>query len=551
MTTPGPHYFRPDWIARTDETLHADLCVYGGTAAGVVAAVKATRLGLDTVLLQPGRHLGGMTTGGLSLTDFGNKTAVGGLAGSFYRRLGQRDGLEACWNFWPSDARAVIDEMVDEAGFVVRRAAYLDRVDMDGQHLTALRCLGGLTVRARMFIDASYEGDLLAAAGVDHIIGREPNARYDETLNGVQVPDDHQFRPAVVSPFVTENDPSSGLLPGIEATNWRHHTGRGDHKVQAYCFRLCTTEDPELKLDWDAPDGYDPADYELPRRWCTQPVAMEMDSDPLRVWKTGEPTTQPRKFDTLKKRTPGGFKKVDTNNFGAVGSDFIGANHAWPTADYALREALFQAHVRYQRGLLHFFAHDPALDDKWHTAYRRWGLARDEFADTGNWPHQLYVRESRRLIGDAVITEHDCHGRTRVADPVGIGAYAMDSHHCCRFVAEVDGKPVVMNEGDVQVPPTDPYPIGYRTLIPKRGRAENLLVPVCFSASHIAYGSARMEPVFMVLGETVACAAALAVRGNNAVQDVPYDELRSLLDEAGQVVDTADIDAAGATETGN
>ncbi|MEM8737046.1 MAG: FAD-dependent oxidoreductase [Planctomycetota bacterium] len=528
-----PHYFRADWVQPSQEDRRADICVYGASAAGVVAAVKAARLGHDVVLLQPGRAIGGMTTGGLGETDFGNKHTIGGMAAVFYRTLGEADGEEAAWKFWPQDASRVLEGWLAESGADVRLTQYLDGVEMDAGRIAAVRMLGGLRVEAKVFIDATYEGDLLAAAGVSHHIGRESNAVYNETLNGVQPGDKHQFLPTRVDPFVTPGDPSSGLLPAIESRDLRKHVGRGDHKVQAYCFRMCMTDDPALRIDWEKPDGYDPMQYELAARWCAAGAESGTDRHPLIDPDTGVASTRPHKFDLLAKPTPAGHRKTDTNNHGAVSSDFIGANYAWPTADYAIREAIFQQHVRYQKGLYWFFANDERLDDTWHRAYRRWGLARDEFTDTGGWPHQLYVRESRRMIAEHVITEHDCLGTVRAEDPVGQGSYTMDSHNCSRFVAEVDGQAVAMNEGDIQVPPTDPYPISYRAIVPRRDECANLLVPVCFSASHIAYGSARMEPVFMVLGESAACAASLALKNGGAVQDVPYAPLRSMLDDAG------------------
>ncbi|MEM6457924.1 MAG: FAD-dependent oxidoreductase [Planctomycetota bacterium] len=533
------HYFRPDWIDPSDETLTADVCVYGGTAAGVVAAAKAARLGHHAVLLHPGKFLGGMTTGGLGVTDFGRQHTIGGMARAVYRDIGRLYGVDEEWFFEPSKAQVVIDRLAAEiGGGNVRLCQYLDGVSRDDSNrIEAVHLLGGLTVRARVFVDATYEGDLFGTAGADFTVGREDNAVYGETLNGTQVDIKHQFDPARISPFVVAGDPSSGLLPFVEPGDARRRAGRGDHRVQAYNFRVCMTDDPSLKIDWDRPDGYDPLDHELAVRWLAQAEKAPWNDTLKHPRQTVVGADHaPRKFDVLTHRTADGYGKTDTNNHGPVSSDFIGANYAWPTADYATRERCFQDHVRYQRGLYWTMANDPRVPDEYRRAVAAWGLPRDEFAATGHWPHQLYVREGRRLVADHVVTEHDCRA-TRVAeDSVGLGSYTMDSHNCSRFVCPTDAGPVVMNEGDVQVPPTEPYPISYRAVIPKRGQGPNLLVPVCFSASHIAFGSARMEPVFMVLAESVACAADLALRGGVAVQDVDYGKLRPMLEDAGQVL---------------
>ena len=533
------HYFRPDWVEPSDETIAADVCVYGGTAAGVIAAAKAARLGLHAVLLHPGKFLGGMTTGGLGHTDFGKKHTIGGMAREVYRRIGRAYGLEEEMCFEPSKAQQVIDEIASEiGGGNVRLCQYLDGVTLGGDgRIEALHMIGGLSVRSRVFIDATYEGDLLAAARVDFTVGREDNETYGETLNGTQIDKKHQFVPARISPFVVPGQPSSGLLPGIDPGDAHRRVGRADHRVQAYNFRVCMTDDPSLRIDWVRPDGYDPRCFELAVRWFAQ-TEKDAFNDffryPRRLGVGAD--NPPRKFDVFPCRTADGFGKTDTNNHGPVSSDFIGASYAWPTADYAHRERIFQAHVRYQRGLYWTLANDPRVPDEYHQAVSVWGLARDEFVETENWPHQLYVREGRRLVGDHVVTEHDCRA-TRVADDsVGLGSYTMDSHNCSRFVCPTTEGPVVMNEGDVQVPPTDPYPISYRCVVPKRGQCPNLFVPVCISASHIAFGSARMEPVFMVLGESVACAASLAVRDGVAVQEVDYDKCRAMLVDAGQVL---------------
>ena len=425
----------------------------------------------------------------------------------------------------------VITGYVRDAGVPVEHRQFLAAVERDGAdgRIAAVRLLGGLRVRARVFIDATYEGDLMAHAGVTYTAGREGNAVYGETVNGVQVRAKHQFS-HVVDPFVREGDPDSGTLPFVNARE-AAPAGSGDTRVQAYNFRVCMTDDPQLRVAWARPEPFDPLDYELARRW------FNAEKDEYNEQLGQHPPHRLRKFDPLTRRTAGGHLKTDTNNHGPVSSDFIGANYLWPDADYATRERIFQRHVRYQRGLYWFLANDPSIPAAYREAYGRWGLAGDEFADTGHWPHQLYVREARRMVGDYVLTEHDTQHRRQPEDPVGMGSYNMDSHNCQRFARVEGGVARVLNEGDVQLPPKAPYAVSYRSIVPRGGECANLLVPVCLSASHIAYGSVRMEPVFMVLAESAALAACLAIDANCAVQAVPYAKLRAALDRAGQHID--------------
>jgi len=366
-----------------------------------------------------------------------------------------------------------------------------------------------------MFVDATYEGDLMAAAGIRYHVGREDNATYAETLNGAQMRDSHQFG-FPISPYVREGDPESGLLPGVESAE-SVVVGAGDHRVQAYCFRMCLTDDPGLRLPFVQPAGYDPRWYALLQR--------NLSAGWRDVFS---------KFDRLRVRT-----KTDTNNHGAVSTDFVGQNHAWPEGDFRTREKIFQAHVTYQRGLQWFLANDASVPADVREPYSQWGLCRDEFVESGGWPTQLYVREARRMIGDYVMTEHECRGHRIAADAIGLAAYTMDSHNCRRFVRKgrsSTDSDTVLNEGDVQIHGFPPYPISYRAIIPKTKECENLLVPVCLSASHIAYGSIRMEPVFMMLGQSAAIAADLAMTDAVSVQAVAYSDLRAALLKAGQIL---------------
>jgi len=503
-----PHYYFPHHGKPSGEVLSVDICVYGGTSAGVTAAVQAAQLGRSVVILNQGDHLGGMTTGGLSYTDFGNKAAVGGMARQFYKELGAHYGVAEEWTFEPHVAERVIDRMVAEAKVPVRRREFLASVDKADGRIRAIRMESGLTVRAEEYIDATYEGDLMAKAGVQFRVGREGNVVYHETLDGVQLRAGHQFEHAV-DPYVKERDPKSGLLPGIDPLPLEPE-GTGDRRVQAYCFRLCLTQVDENRIPFPKPHGYDRRQYTLLSRYLAA------------GWR-----------DVFGKFDPIRGRKVDKNNHGATSTDFIGMSWSYPDAGYRERERIFQEHFRYDLGWFYFLANDKSVPEAIRARMRGWGLCKDEFEDTGGWPAQLYVREARRMVSDVVMTEHNCRGEEAAADSIGLASYTMDSHNCRRLVK--DGR--VMNEGDVQVGGLPPYPVSYRSVVPRREECQNLFVPVCLSASHIAYGSIRMEPVFMVLGQSCALAADLAIRDRQAVQDVRYPELRALLLKEGQVLE--------------
>jgi hypothetical protein len=523
------HYFRADWITHSDQKLSVDVCVYGASSAGVAAAIEIARRGKTVALLQPGKFVGGLTSGGLGWTDFGKQHVIGGFAREYYRQVGALYGKPEEWYFAPAQAKQVFDLLLSRAGITPMLCQYLDRVEMDGQRIALITLRGGLRVHARFFMDCSYEGDLLARTGATFHVGRETNSAYNETLNGIHVGPFHQFGPATVDPFLTPGDPSSGLLPMIEPVDQHRYVGQGDHRLQAYNFRICMTDDPALRLDWDKPESYRALDHELAVRWFNADKDSHNDQFPAHK---GHPDHAFRKCDTMPNKTPGGFLKTDTNNHGPVSSDFIGGNWAWPTSTYERREMIFQQHVDYQKGFYWTMANDPRVPTRYRDSYRRWGLCKDEFQSTGGWSHTLYVREGRRLVGDYVLTEHDCMHKVQCNDAVGMGSYQLDSHNCTRFV-NADGK--VQNDGDVQVKPAGPYKISYRCIVPKRGQCQNLFVPVCISTSHIAYGSVRMEPVFMILGQSAAVAACIAIDDGLAAQGVPYEKLKPALDELGQV----------------
>jgi FAD dependent oxidoreductase/NPCBM-associated, NEW3 domain of alpha-galactosidase len=480
-------------------TIVSDVCVYGGTSAGIAAAVIARRLGRSVSVAAFGRHIGGLSASGLGATDTGRIGAIGGLSREFYRRAGERYGLPETFRFEPHVAEEVFEAWVAEHDIEVHLEQRLDTVRMSRDRILELRMENGLRFRAATFIDATYEGDLLARAGTSWFAGREGNAAYGETLNGVQFRSGHQFR-VPLDPYVVPGDVSSGLLAGISADP-PGTTGEGDHRIQAFNFRVCLTRAAD-RLPFPKPAGYDPDRYALLLRYIEAGI-----------------------WDVLGNNQPMPNGKTDWNNNGAVSSDNIGRNYDWPDTDYWDRERIFQDHVSNQQGLLWFLANDPRVPAAIRAEVGAFGLPRDEFRDTGGWPHELYVREARRMVSDYVMTEHDCRSATEIEDPVGLASYTMDSHNCKRVV--VDGK--ARNEGDVQVPTPAPFPIAYRSIVPRAGECANLLVPVCLSASHIAYGSIRMEPVFMVLAQAAATAASQAIDAGVAVQDVGYAALRRQL----------------------
>ncbi|OJV05434.1 MAG: hypothetical protein BGO12_06485 [Verrucomicrobia bacterium 61-8] len=505
VVKPAPRYFSP--APHEAACLSADICIYGGVSGGVIAALDAASRGLAVVLIEPSAHLGGMTAGGLGMTDVGNKYVIGGLSREFYRRVGQRYGAVEEWRFEPHVAEETFEQWLLEENVRVFKRQFIDAVSKEGNRIVAIRTVSGIEVRAAMFIDASYEGDLLALAGVSHFIGREGNARYDETINGAQIESGHQFE-GPVDPYVVPGVPASGLLPGIDPDP-AFVPGAGDKRVQAYTFRMCLTQRDDIRMPFPRPEAYDASWYILLKRHLAT------------GWNEAF-----QKFDEIRNG------KTDTNNHGAVSTDFIGQNHRWAASSYVERERIFQQHVSWQQGLMWCLANDPDVPAAIRDPMSTWGLCADEFPESGGWPHALYVREGRRMLSGYVMTEHHCRGRLVVEDSIGMAAYGMDSHHCRRMVRNG----VVVNEGDVQVGGILPYPISYRAIVPREEECANLLVPFCISASHIAFGSIRMEPVFMTLGQSAAIAAAIAIELGVPVQQVPYPDLRAALLEAGQVL---------------
>jgi hypothetical protein len=415
-------------------------------------------------------------------------------------------------------AEQVYEAWVKEYKIPIVRNAWLDRekgVQKTGDRIVSIKTLDGKTYQAKMFIDATYEGDLMAAAGVDYHVGRESMRTYDEKWNGVQtgvLHHRHHFGvlKTPISPYVIPGDPKSGVLPRISMEPPGQY-GEADKKVQAYCFRMCLTQVPANRVPFPKPAAYDPKEYELL----------------LRIFAAGWRETF-NKFDPIPNA------KTDTNNHGPFSTDNIGRNWDYPEASYARRREIIQEHINYQQGWFYFIANDPRVPEDVRSAMAKWGLAKDEFKDNANWPHQLYVREARRMIGKYVMTENELTKRRPTPESIGMGSYGIDSHNIQRYITP---EGYVQNEGDIGVSTNGPYQISYGSLVPKKGQTANLLVPVCLSSSHIAYGSIRMEPVFMILGQSAATAAAMAIDDGISVQDVPYGKLRDRLLADGQVLE--------------
>jgi hypothetical protein len=521
-------------MAQNDtKVFNVDIIVYGGTSAAVMACVQAKKMGKTVIMVSPDKHLGGLSSGGLGFTDTGNKEVIGGLAREFYHRVylhytadsawkwqkkedygnkGQGtpaiDGADrTMWIFEPHVAEQVMESFVKEHGLTIHRDEWLDRrngVTKEGGKITAIKSLSGNVYEAKVFIDATYEGDLMAAADVKYHIGREANSVYKETWNGVQknvFQHGHHFAKNI-DPYKVPGVKSSGLLSGISSTD-PGVQGEGDGKLQAYCFRMCLTDNPENRIAFPKPDHYNPLDYELL----------------VRVFESGW-TELFDKYDPVPNR------KTDTNNHGPFSTDFIGMNYSYPEATYEERKMIIKDHETYQKGLLYFMANDPRIPKNLQERLNTWGLSKDEFKDNANWPHQLYIREARRMIGSFVMTENEVLGKRDVPKPIGMGSYSLDSHNVQRYV---DEKGFVQNEGDIGVKAPKPYSISYDAIVPREAECANLLVPVCLSSSHIAYGSVRMEPVFMILGESAASAASLAIDHNTSVQKISYKELAKAL----------------------
>lgn len=496
-----------------------DLVVYGGTAAGVMTAVSGARQGLRVALLEPGVHIGGMVSGGLSATDVGRREVIGGLALEFYFRAGQHYQLDRhlqqlAWRPEPKVAEAVFHQMIREARVTLllrQRLREKTGVVMDGARVAEIITEPGWRFRGKVFVDASYEGDLMAQAKVSYTLGRESTRQYGESLAGVRaVTPSHQFPVNVAA-----RDEQGRLLPEISAEP-RGEPGSADQRIQAYNFRIAATNAAANRVPWPKPGNYDPARYELLLRYINAMTPY--------LGRTME-------FADVSSTAAIPNSKADLNNRGGFSTDYIGKNYDYPDGDYATRARIWKDHEEYQMGFYYFLANDPRLPESMRRTAQEWGLSKDEFIDTGHWPHQLYVREGRRMLGEYVAVQKDLQVELTKPDAIAMGSYNSDSHNVQRFV---NAKGFAENEGDVQVG-VKPYQIPYRSITPKRAEAENLLVPVCFSASHVAYSSMRMEPQYMMMGHAAGIAAALAIAGNSAVQAISVAELQRRLREEGAV----------------
>jgi len=539
----------------------ADVVIYGGTSAGIAAAIQSARLGKSVILIETTNRLGGLTTGGLGQTDIGNKQAIGGIAREFYRNIkkhyedpaswvwqdrsdymdgGQtRTGMgeDAMWTFEPSAALEVYHTMLKDLDIRIVYGQRLNRASGVEKASASIRSIAmetGERYQGKVFIDASYEGDLMAAAGITYTVGRESNSQYGETLNGIQANEygktllghvshnaaHHNFIDGV-DPYVVKGDPSSGLLPFI-SEGGPGIEGEGDKGVQAYCFRMTLTDHPENRIPFEKPANYNELEYELLFR------NYEAASGPLEeMYSYGDPL-----LPWINSAMPN--RKTDTNNQKGFSTDFIGQNWVYPEASYEERERIIERHRHYQQGLMWTLAYHPRIPLEVRERVSMWGTCKDEYQREDGWQQQIYVREARRMIGPYVMTQHNCEGIQVVEDPIGMAAYGMDSHHIKRYVNE---RGYVSNEGNVEAPVKAPFPVSYRSIVPKKEECGNLLVPVCLSASHIAFGSIRMEPVFMVLGQSSAIIACLALDAGKTVQDLEYSSLKQELLNQSQILE--------------
>jgi hypothetical protein len=536
------------WPGRSQAaTVEADICIYGGTSGGVVAAVQAARMGKTVILAEPGKHLGGMTAGGLSAVDIGDPRSVGGIAREYFTKLAATVGVELAWDkgfkaagggpatggaysIEPHVAERLFNEMAREAGVDVRFQARLVTVKKEGVRITELVTGDGTILRAKMFIDATYEGDLMAKAGVNYTLKREGRQQYGEHYAGIIY--EEKYRPRTthlkpgphgrvpggqgvwdrdfpLDPFVIKGDPKSGLLPLMNEGE-PGQVGDPAPGVQAYCYRLCLTTDPANRLPIAPPADYDPKRYEIIVRFIEACLANGDDID-LRWFSKHDPLPN-NKWDF---------------NTATFGGNLPGASHAWPEASYAQREKIAKEHEDYHRGLLHFLATDPRVPKKVREDMRRFGLPKDEFTDNGGWPHQIYVRQGRRMVSDFVMTEHHTFGRKAAPKSIALGSYGTDVHEIRRIVK--DG--IVIREGKIATgrDGAPPYAVGYDAIVPKKSECENLLVPFAMSCSHVAFASIRMEPVFMVTSQSAGTAACQAIDEEKTVQEVDYERLKRRL----------------------
>ncbi|NLX81533.1 MAG: FAD-dependent oxidoreductase [Proteiniphilum sp.] len=536
-----------------------DVVIYGGTSAGISAAIQCSRMNKSVLLIETTNRIGGLTTGGLGATDIGSKIAIGGISREFYQNVkkyyedsnnwllqdktdysesrNSDKNDQAMWTFEPSVALKIYKEMLanESVDLVYNKRLLLNNgVVKDGLSIISIKMESGEVYKGKLFIDTTYEGDLMASAGVSYTVGRESNKTYGETLNGVQLDKinttigkrlsnnalHHNFINKV-DPYIIKGDPSSGLLPYI-SNEPPGVDGEGDNKIQAYCFRMTLTDHPANRIPFKKPENYNELNYELLFRnyEAAEGPLEEMYNygDPLVPWIN----------------TPMPNRKTDTNNQKGFSTDFIGKNYDYPEASYERREQIIEEHLNYQKGLMWTLAYHPRIPEKVRNIVSQWGVCKDEYIENeDNWTRQLYIREARRMVSDYVMTQKNCEGIETVDDAIAMAGYGMDSHHVQRYV-DVNG--YVQNEGNVEARGYPPYPISFRSITPKKTECSNLLVPVCLSASHIAFGSLRMEPVFMILGQSAAIAASQAIEDNKSIQDIDYPKLLETLLAYDQII---------------
>ena len=516
-----------------------DICIYGETVAGISAAIQAARMGKSVVLISKNNHVGGTTTSGLTATDINRNQLVGGIAREFYQRIytwysnpaswrnqdreaffiashhrtftGKNDSLKKQWVYESHIAEQILKDMLHENKVEVlynERLDLSDDVAKQDNRIQKIRMESGLEIGAKVFVDATYEGDLMAKSGVSYVVGREGNEKYNETLNGIRPGDIIGNGEQSVDPYRIEGDPSSGLLPFLDSGLWGK-PGDPDNRTQTYCYRLTLTNDPANRIELTKPAHFNPLWHEL--------LIRELQLNP------------DRPLQKIVSLTPMPNKKTDSNFL-----NMFGNSYDYPEGDYATRARIEQEHKDYALGMLWVLKTDPRVPEPVRQELAEWGLAKDEFQDTDHFPYQIYVREARRMIGSFVMTEHHV-AKDRTADapkPIGIGSYAMDSHYVSRFV-DKEGR--LRLEGGMYES-TSPYGISYDAMTPKATECTNLVVPVCLSASHVAYTSIRMEPTYMVLGQAAGAAAALSLDSGTSLQSVPYEELRQILVDSGQIM---------------
>lgn len=505
------YYYKKETINHDPQEYTSQVVIYGATSAAITTAVQLKRLGKECIIVEPTNHIGGMTTSGLSATDLGSEHAIGGISKEFYTKISTHYQKEKEYNFEPKVVQNLLNDWLEEYQIPVYLKQPLKEVVKENGTIKRIVTEAGATFTADLFIDTSYEGDLMAKAGISYRVGRESNATYKETYNGIQFKEQHHKFERWIDPYIQEGNPASGLLPGIQDLTLEElgYNGKSDHSIQAYNFRITLTTDEENKVSFPKPDNYDPDQYLLLLRYI---YAGHWDAMNLNT------------------KLPNG--KWDLNNYGAFSTDYIGMNYEWPDGDNETREKIYQDHLTYNQGLLYFLANDTRVPKSIRDEVNQFGLPKDEYEETNHWPPQLYIREARRMISDYIMTDHNCLRQEEAPEPIALASYHMDSHNCRRFV--IDGR--VVNEGDVEIP-VSPFSISYQSIRPKKEECTNLLVPVCLASSHIAYGSIRMEPIFMILGQSAAIAASVAIDEQVNVQDVPYEQLRNELLKHGQVVE--------------